>query len=98
MFVINVLSANVRKDQNMNYGKALFDWPIVLQYDVKAKYRLISRKFFGHEGFFSQMFAKPTKSYSHLFPLVLLFLFPGHHAKITLYKFRIRSTVIISSV
>ena len=24
---------------------ALFDWPIVLQYDVKAKYRLISRKF-----------------------------------------------------
>ena len=27
--------------------KALFDWPIVLQYDVKAKYRLISRKFSG---------------------------------------------------
>ena len=27
--------------------KALFDWPIVLQYDVKA----ISRKFFGHEVF-----------------------------------------------
>ena len=25
--------------------KALSDWPIVLQYDVKAKYRLISRKF-----------------------------------------------------
>ena len=25
--------------------KALFDWPFVLQYDVKAKYRLISRKF-----------------------------------------------------
>ena len=25
--------------------KALFDGPIVLQYDVKAKYRLISRKF-----------------------------------------------------
>ena len=27
--------------------RALFDWPIVLQYDVKAKYRLISRKFLG---------------------------------------------------
>ena len=27
--------------------KALFDWPIVLQYDVKARYRLISRKFSG---------------------------------------------------
>ena len=25
--------------------KALFDWPIMLQYDVKAKQRLISRKF-----------------------------------------------------
>ena len=27
--------------------KASFDWPIVLQYDVKAKCRLISRKFSG---------------------------------------------------
>ena len=27
--------------------KALFDWPIVLQYDGKAKYRLISGKFLG---------------------------------------------------
>ena len=27
--------------------KALFDWPIVLQYDVKAKYRWISKKFSG---------------------------------------------------
>ena len=37
--------------ENPNVEKALFDWPIVLQYDVKAKYRLISRKFFGHEVF-----------------------------------------------
>ena len=37
--------------------KALFDWPIVLHYDVKAKYRLISRKVFGHEIFFSRAFA-----------------------------------------
>ena len=42
-----VLSANGWKDQNMdssfpaqnpNMEKALLDWPIVLQYDVKAKY------------------------------------------------------------
>ena len=33
--------------RNPNMVKALFDWPIVLQYDVKAKYRLISRKFLG---------------------------------------------------
>ena len=30
-----------------NMEKALFDWPIVLQYDVKAKNRLISTKFSG---------------------------------------------------
>ena len=37
--------------ENPNIEKALFDWPVVLQYDVKAKCRLISRKFFGHEVF-----------------------------------------------
>ena len=31
--------------ENPNMEKALFDWPIVWQYDIKAKYRLISRKF-----------------------------------------------------
>ena len=33
--------------ENPYMEKALFDWPIVLQYDVKAEYRLISRKFSG---------------------------------------------------
>ena len=33
--------------ENPNMEKALFDWPTVLQYDVKVKYRLISRKFSG---------------------------------------------------
>ena len=33
--------------ENPNVKKALFDWPNVLQYDVKAKYRWISRKFLG---------------------------------------------------
>ena len=33
--------------ENPYTEKALFDWPIVLQCDVKAKYRLISRKFSG---------------------------------------------------
>ena len=31
--------------ESPNMEKALFDEPIVLQYDVKAKYRLCSRKF-----------------------------------------------------
>ena len=34
-----------KEDPSME--KALFDWPIVLQYYVKAKHRLISRKFSG---------------------------------------------------
>ena len=33
--------------ENPNMEKALFDRPIVLQYDVKAKFQLISRKFSG---------------------------------------------------
>ena len=37
--------------ENPNMEKALFDWPIVLQYDVKVKYRLISRKFSGMKFF-----------------------------------------------
>ena len=31
--------------ENPNMEKALFDWSIISQYDIKAKYRLISRKF-----------------------------------------------------
>ena len=37
--------------KNPNMEKALFDWPFVSQYDVKAKYRLISRKFSGMKFF-----------------------------------------------
>ena len=37
--------------ENPNMEKALFDWPIVWQYDVKTKYRLISRKFSGMKFF-----------------------------------------------
>ena len=40
-----------KKTINPNMEKALFDWPIVLQYDVKPKYRLISRKFSGVKSF-----------------------------------------------
>ena len=32
--------------ENPNMEKTLFDWPIVLHYDVKAKYRLNSRQFY----------------------------------------------------
>ena len=37
--------------ENPDIERALFDWPIVLQYDVKPKYRLISRKFSGVKSF-----------------------------------------------
>ena len=37
--------------ENPNMEKAFFHWPIMLQYDVIAKYPLISRKSLGHEVF-----------------------------------------------
>ena len=41
--------------ENLNMEKALFDWPIVLQYDVKAKDLLISRKFSGMKIFYANV-------------------------------------------
>ena len=38
--------------ENPNIEKALFRWPIVLQYDVVTKYRFISRKSSGMHAFF----------------------------------------------
>ena len=62
--------------ENPNMEKALFDWPIVLQYDVKAKYRLISRKFSGMK-FFSKARRVCIRSInqSNLSISVRLFLF-----------------------
>ena len=37
--------------ENPNMEMALFDWPIVLQYDITAKHRLISRKVSGRNLF-----------------------------------------------
>ena len=54
--------------ENPNMEKALFDWPILLQYDVKAKYRLIPRKFSGTK------FFHPIKSLCYrLFVVIVLF-------------------------
>ena len=73
--------------ENPYMEKALFYWPVVLQYDVKAKYRLISRKFsdmkFCHPSVrltsqkprtFLYPFDKPIKSlYFRLFVISVLF-------------------------
>ena len=42
---IKTWTLRFRAKENPNMDKALIDWPIVLQYDVEAKYRLISRIF-----------------------------------------------------
>ena len=39
------MASSFSRQRNPNMEKALFDWPIVLLYDVKE----ISRKFFGHK-------------------------------------------------
>ena len=54
--------------ENPNMERASFDWPMVLQHDVKAKCRLISRKFSGMTSFFTRAFAKPIKSHKRLYP------------------------------
>ena len=43
--------------ENPNMEKRLFDWPVVLQYDVKA----ISRMFFGHEVFSAELSLNQSK-------------------------------------
>ena len=48
--------------ENPNIEKALFDWPIALHYDVKAKYRLISRKFSGIKFFSPERSFSPPKA------------------------------------
>ena len=73
-------------EENPNVETALFDWPIVLQSDVKAKYRLISRKFSGMKFFHLSVrlthqmppafypFDKPIKSlYFRSFAVFVLF-------------------------
>ena len=41
--------------ENPDMENALFNWPIVLQYDVKTKYWLISRKFSGMKVFYASV-------------------------------------------
>ena len=48
--------------ENPNMEKALFNWPIMLQFNVKAKYRFISRKFFRHEVFSADALFKQPKA------------------------------------
>ena len=48
---IKTRTLHFRAKENPNMEKVLFDWPILLLYDVKAKYRLISRKFAGMKVF-----------------------------------------------
>ena len=62
--------------ENPNMEKALFDWPIVLQYDVKAKYRLISRKFSGMKFFHPNV--RLTNQKPRAFVSVLFARLQGH--------------------
>ena len=59
-------------EKNPIMEKGLFHWPIVLQYDVKAKYRLISRKLSGMKFFHPNV--RLTNQMA-LFPIVCCFCF-----------------------
>ena len=65
-----VLSANVfPAKENPNMEKVLLDWPMVLHCDFNAKFRLISRKFFGHEVFSPERSLNQPKATLRLYPL-----------------------------
>ena len=70
-------------EENPNIENAMFDWPIALQYDVKAKYRLISRK---HEDF------SPERSLSHAR------LYPFDKPIKSFYSFRLFSISFLFSI
>ena len=70
--------------ENPNMEKALFDWPIRLQYDIKAKFRLIGMKFIffftkSHERLYP--FDKPIKSF-YFRSFVVSILFARFHFKV----------------
>ena len=76
--------------ENPNMEKAWLDWPIVMQYDVEAKYRLISRKFSGMKYFHPRNnenharlypFDKPIKSL-YFRSFVVSVLCAGFHFKV----------------
>ena len=48
---IKTLPLHFSAKGNPDVEKALFDWPIVLQYDAKAKYWLTYKKFLGTKFF-----------------------------------------------
>ena len=54
---IKTWTLRFRAIENPDTEKALVDWPIVLQYDVKAKYRLICTRVFGHEVYFTRAYS-----------------------------------------
>ena len=62
--------------ENPNTEKALFDWPIVLPYDVIAKYRLINSREFSATRVCIRLINQSNRSIS-----VRLLFFRGFHFK-----------------
>ena len=95
--------------ENPNMEKELFNWPIVLQYDLKAKYWLFSRKFSGMKFFHPSVCLTNRKARAFvsvrltnqiaLFPFVCCFCFIcafsfQGHTKIALYIERTKQTYL----
>ena len=79
--------------ENPNVEKALFDWPIVLQYDVKGKYRLSSTKFSGIKFFHRSLRStnqKPRTFVSVQWINLALFLFDSFVVCVLLARFHFK--------
>ena len=64
--------------ENPNVEKALFDWPIMLQYFVKAKYRLISRELSCNEPKATHVCIRSINQSNRFISVSLMFLFCSH--------------------
>ena len=79
--------------ENPNMEKALFNWPIVLQYDVKAKHRMISRKSLGMKFFSPKRLLSQQKATS----ICIRFINQSNRSISVRLSFLFSSRVFISS-
>ena len=81
----------LQKKTLLNMRKALFDWSIVLQHDVNAKYGLISRTFLGLKVFSPECSSNQPKA-----TRVCVHLINQSNRSISIYLFLFRLSFFIS--
>ena len=83
--------------ENPNTEKALLDWPIALQYDIKARCQLISRKISGMKEVFSpERSLNQPKTTRAITNQIALFLFVCCFCFIRAFSFQGQTKIALS--